>query len=106
MAGALRLFVRLQNPARIGFNGVDDIWVDDVLNVGVDPRRLIGLLRDRFVAAGGAIYERTSFRSAEYAKDGISIRCGRASMVCHILSFHGAKPAKTWSRAQLAWLHD
>ena len=28
----------MQNPARIGFNGVDDIWVDDVLNVGVDPR--------------------------------------------------------------------
>ncbi len=47
----------------------------------VDPRRLIGLLRDRFVAAGGAIYERTSFRSAEYAKDGISVRCGRVSSV-------------------------
>ena len=27
-----------QNPARIGFNGVDDIWVQDVLNIGVDPR--------------------------------------------------------------------
>ena len=28
----------LQNPARIGFKGVDDIWVQDVLNIGVDPR--------------------------------------------------------------------
>ncbi len=51
-----------------------------------DLRRLIGLLRDRFVAAGGAIYERTSFRSAEYAKDGISIRCGLVSMVWRALS--------------------
>ena len=41
-------------------------------------RRLIQLLRDRFLAAGGAIFERTSFRSAEHAKDGIAIRCPRS----------------------------
>jgi hypothetical protein len=36
------------------------------------------MLRDQFLAAGGAIFERTSFRSAEYAKDGIAIKCARA----------------------------
>lgn len=26
------------NPVRVGFKGAPDLWVDDVLNIGVDPR--------------------------------------------------------------------
>ena len=37
-------------------------------------RRLIRLLKDRFLAVGGAIFERTSFVSAETAKNGVTIR--------------------------------
>lgn len=26
------------NPVRVGFKGAEDLWVRDVLNIGVDPR--------------------------------------------------------------------
>lgn len=60
---------------RVGFKGQkDDLWVDDVLNIGVDPRVLIRKARQQFIGAGGQVMERTSFLSAETAIDGISIR--------------------------------
>jgi len=63
------------NPMRVGFVGQrDDLWVDDVLNIGVDPRQLIARMRERFLAAGGAVYERSTFVGAETAPDGVLIK--------------------------------
>jgi hypothetical protein len=33
------------NPVRCGFPGVDDVWLNDVLNVGVRPERLVACAR-------------------------------------------------------------
>ena len=46
------------NPVRCGFPGGDDVWLADVLNVGVRPERLIHYARQRFEASGGLVTER------------------------------------------------
>jgi hypothetical protein len=45
-------------------NVSQDIWTQDVLNLGVLPRRLLDSLRRRFADAGGVIFENTAFRNA------------------------------------------
>ncbi|KZV34438.1 hypothetical protein F511_23412 [Dorcoceras hygrometricum] len=45
------------NPNRCGFEGKGDIWVTDILNLGVSPARLIEIMRKRFTFLGGAIFE-------------------------------------------------
>lgn len=47
------------NPVRCGFTGGDDVWLNDVLNVGVRPDKLVELARARFEAAGGIVLEQT-----------------------------------------------
>ena len=51
------------NPVRCGFPGGEDVWLNDVLNVGVRPDRLISLARARFEAAGGVVLENTPLAS-------------------------------------------
>lgn len=52
------------NPIRVGFLGGKDVWTKDVLNLGVQPRVLLDALRERFVGAGGIIFENTAFKGA------------------------------------------
>jgi lycopene cyclase CruP len=47
------------NPCRCGFHGGGEIYVNDVLNVGISPRKLIEKARANFVAGGGRVYEDT-----------------------------------------------
>ncbi|XP_051117086.1 uncharacterized protein LOC127241875 isoform X2 [Andrographis paniculata] len=45
------------NPNRCGFEGKGDIWVNDILNLGISPAKLIEIMRDRFTCIGGIIFE-------------------------------------------------
>ncbi|KAK6120626.1 hypothetical protein DH2020_045621 [Rehmannia glutinosa] len=45
------------NPNRCGFEGKGEIWVNDILNLGVSPAKLIEIMRKRFDSLGGVIYE-------------------------------------------------
>ncbi|KAK4386268.1 hypothetical protein Sango_2497400 [Sesamum angolense] len=45
------------NPNRCGFEGKGDIWVNDILNLGVSPAKLIETMRTRFTFLGGIIFE-------------------------------------------------
>ncbi|XP_073142616.1 uncharacterized protein [Henckelia pumila] len=45
------------NPNRCGFERKGEIWVNDILNLGVSPARLIEIMRKRFTFLGGAILE-------------------------------------------------
>jgi len=47
------------NPIRAGFDKGKDIWVRDILNLGVQPTKLVELVRARFEEAGGRVIERT-----------------------------------------------
>ncbi len=61
------------NPARIGFFGGKDLWVKDVLNIGVDPVYLLETLKTKFLEAGGKLFEKTPFQNAVIHPDGIFI---------------------------------
>jgi lycopene cyclase CruP len=59
------------NPARIGFFGGNDIWIRDVLNIGVDPVYLLETLKTKFLEAGGQLFEKAPFENAVIHPDGV-----------------------------------
>ncbi|KAK8466978.1 hypothetical protein PHAVU_008G211500 [Phaseolus vulgaris] len=48
------------NPNRCGFERKGDIWVNDILNLGVSPEKLIEIVKTRFISLGGVIFEQCS----------------------------------------------
>ncbi|MEM9265054.1 MAG: FAD-binding oxidoreductase [Cyanobacteria bacterium P01_F01_bin.13] len=73
------------NPARISFGGGDDLWVRDVLNVGVDPVYLLEKLKQVFLAAGGELLEKTPFSTARVAPDGVMVTAGESRLTTRLL---------------------
>ena len=61
------------NPARVSFSAGTDIWVEDVLNIGVDPVFLLETLKQRFLAAGGSLFENTPFAGATVHPNGVVV---------------------------------
>ncbi len=61
------------NPARVSFDGGTEVWVEDVLNIGVDPVYLLATLKTRFLAAGGKLLENTAFTEAVVHPDGVMV---------------------------------
>ncbi|MFM6346469.1 MAG: hypothetical protein ACKPFK_15155, partial [Dolichospermum sp.] len=61
------------NPARVGFQGGKDLWVRDILNIGVDPVYLLEVLKQKFLDAGGKLFEQTAFQRAITHPDGVSV---------------------------------
>lgn len=47
------------NPSRVGFDGGTEVWVKDILNLGVSPEKLIAICKKRFLGAGGVVLEGT-----------------------------------------------
>ncbi|CAK9316201.1 unnamed protein product [Citrullus colocynthis] len=45
------------NPNRCAFEGKGEIWVEDILNLGVSPEKLIEIVKKRFISLGGVIFE-------------------------------------------------
>lgn len=61
------------NPARVSFAGSPPIWVEDVLNIGVDPVYLLDTLKTRFLAVGGKLLENTPFTEAIVHPEGVIV---------------------------------
>lgn len=61
------------NPARLSFPNNIEIWVKDVLNIGVDPVYLLETLKNRFLEAGGILLENTAYESAIIHPDGVAV---------------------------------
>ncbi|MFM7364184.1 MAG: FAD-dependent oxidoreductase [Cuspidothrix sp.] len=61
------------NPARVKFHGGTEIWVEDVLNIGVNPIYLLETLKIRFLNAGGKLFENTSFSDAVVHPNGVIV---------------------------------
>ncbi|GAB2233793.1 hypothetical protein Droror1_Dr00003022 [Drosera rotundifolia] len=51
------------NPSRCGFEGKGEIWVEDILNLGISPVKLIEIMKERFNSLGGVILESESVSS-------------------------------------------
>lgn len=61
------------NPARIQFGDAPPLWVENVLNVGVDPVYLLEILKQKFLQAGGQLFEQTPFTGAVVHPDGVCL---------------------------------
>jgi lycopene cyclase CruP len=61
------------NPVRVGFAGGKDIWVEDVLNIGISPERLLATLKQKFLQAGGTLLEQTGFEAVSIYTNGVLI---------------------------------
>lgn len=61
------------NPVRVSFHGSPELWLRDVLNLGVDPVFLLETLKNKFLAAGGKLLENTGFEGAIVHPNGVSI---------------------------------
>ncbi|MBF2026874.1 MAG: FAD-binding oxidoreductase [Oscillatoriales cyanobacterium C42_A2020_001] len=68
------------NPARISFLGGEDVWVEDVLNVGVDPVFLLETLKQRFLEWGGKLLEQTIFDGVVVHPNGVTVTAGEQSL--------------------------
>ena len=64
------------NPARIQFGSGEPVWVNDVLNIGVDPVFLLDTLKQRFLAAGGTLLEHTPFQGITVHANGAAVQAG------------------------------
>ncbi|RCJ28034.1 FAD-dependent oxidoreductase [Nostoc minutum NIES-26] len=61
------------NPARVSFHGGTEVWVEDVLNIGVDPVYLLATLKTKFLATGGKLLENTPFTEAVVHPNGVMV---------------------------------
>ncbi|HTL90054.1 MAG TPA: FAD-binding oxidoreductase [Leptolyngbya sp.] len=61
------------NPVRVSFSEDSNIFVRDVLNVGVDPVYLLETLKQSFLKNGGNLIETTPFETVEIYPNGVCI---------------------------------
>lgn len=61
------------NPNRCGFHGGGDVWVKDILNLGVSPQKLIEIVKERFLATGGVLLEGVGLKKAGVFDNGVVI---------------------------------
>lgn len=73
------------NPARIAFHAGVELWVEDVLNVGVDPVYLLETLKQKFLAAGGKLIEQVAFEGATIYPNGVEVRTSSHSFTARLL---------------------
>jgi lycopene cyclase CruP len=73
------------NPARVSFVRGRDLWVKDILNIGVDPVFLLDTLKNKFLESGGKLFEKTPFNSATVHPDGVAIEAGENNLKTRLL---------------------
>ncbi len=73
------------NPGRVSFFQGVEVWVEDVLNIGVDPVFLLERLKEKFLAAGGKLWEKTPFTKATVHPDGVLIEAGEVKLKTSLL---------------------
>lgn len=62
------------NPNRCGFEGKGEVWVEDILNLGISPLKLIEIMKKRFTALGGTIFEDCSVSSICIYEDAAALQ--------------------------------
>ncbi len=73
------------NPARISFPNTPDIWVRDVLNIGVDPVYLLATLKAKFLADGGKLLEFTTCDRVTIHPNGVAIKLGSGQLTSKLI---------------------
>jgi len=73
------------NPARVAFHQGIELWVNDVLNLGVDPVILLDLLKNKFLNEGGTLLEKTAFQGATIHPNGVAIQTDQNTLTTRLL---------------------
>lgn len=73
------------NPARVSFYQGYELWVKDVLNIGVSPRLLIEKVKQKFLILGGKILENTTFQSAIINDDHVIVKTHKNNLNTRLL---------------------
>ncbi|MFM7427472.1 MAG: FAD-binding oxidoreductase [Elainella sp.] len=73
------------NPARLSFHKGVELWVENVLNVGVDPVFLLETLKRKFLAAGGQLLEQTGFEAATVHPNGVAVNTSQGQLTTRLL---------------------
>lgn len=72
-AELVKTIVSRYNPGRIAFGDGPEFWVKDVLNIGVSPRILLDLLKEKFLDLGGILWEHTSLTGVLIQPQGLTL---------------------------------
>ena len=62
------------NPLRLQFHGGKEIWVRDVLNLGINPVTLLEALKQKFLETGGHLLEQTPFGGVVVHPNGVELQ--------------------------------
>lgn len=73
------------NPARISFLGGEEVWIENVLNIGVDPVYLLETLKQKFRQAGGQLFEQTPFEGAIVHPNGVMVQAAERNFSTHLV---------------------
>jgi len=73
------------NPARVAFHQGIELWVNDVLNIGVYPVTLLDLLKQKFLSLGGTLLEKTAFMGATVHPNGVTIKTDQNPLTSRLL---------------------
>lgn len=73
------------NPARISFYQGYELWVKDVLNIGVSPFLLIQKIKEKFMQIGGKVLEKTAFSSAQISETGVVVKTDQEQLKTKLL---------------------
>ncbi|KAJ3677461.1 hypothetical protein LUZ60_003185 [Juncus effusus] len=57
------------NPNRCGFENKGEIWVENILNLGVSPAKLLEVVKKRFISLGGKLFEGRSLENISIYDD-------------------------------------
>lgn len=73
------------NPARVSFYKGYELWVKDVLNVGVSPKLLIAKVQEKFLSWGGIILENTIFDNAIISENAVTVKTDKQELKTKLL---------------------
>uniref|UniRef100_A0A6N2MC08 Uncharacterized protein n=1 Tax=Salix viminalis TaxID=40686 RepID=A0A6N2MC08_SALVM len=69
------------NPNRCGFEDKGEIWVKDILNLGVSPVKLVEIMKKRFISLGGVIFEGCSVSSISIYEDASVLKLSEGNIL-------------------------
>ncbi|MBE9222640.1 FAD-binding oxidoreductase [Cyanobacterium stanieri LEGE 03274] len=73
------------NPGRVSFYQGYELWVKDVLNIGVSPKLLLAKVKNKFLQLGGILLEKTSFISANIYDNGVKLELDNQVITSRLL---------------------
>lgn len=76
-----RAMVTHCSRSAIRFPGAKPIWVEGVLDIGIDPVYLLAVLKEKFLQCGGELFENTAFAGATIHPNGVKV----GALTCRIL---------------------